>query len=362
MINKKESDIIEYLRGKDITIVGKKEEKYIGEMCDGFNCDFNYYDTELTREIICIECEGKKFEIKLETSYGECGSGWTTASWGSIYIEEVEDFGQLTHRSLFIKPIYVSEDFVVGEYVQCSEEQLVGFSDYADQPTDDYFNGSKVIFACSDYGSDVYYPTGGYVIDNAYFEEIKHEQDVQTEEAPKKELTEKQLNEAMEQFHLFFKASKPDDTERQVRDALVMKDGEQMSVQASKYHYCIPRVSDLETYKCYEIGFPSKLFDEIKDNGEEPNTTNTVFPCVDEDVIVRIIANHGGIDFVKSLGIERCEKNPEISILIENTAGNLTLTGLRSQISELTEQVEVSLKKLKYLQELANIIGMKADE
>jgi hypothetical protein len=237
MINKKESDIIEYLRGKDITIVGKKEEKYIGEMCEGFNCNFRYYDTELTRDIICIECEGKRFEVTLETSYGECCSGWTTASTGHIHIKEVECFGKLTHRSKLTKPIHVANDFILWEeYIRCTDKELYSL------PNEFYTDDDNSVFSCSHNGFDEYYPMGGYYINSDFFEEIKFGKDTQIEEASKEELT----NEL---------------TEEQLDD------------------------------------LPS----------------------------------------------------------------NLTLQGLRSRISELTEQVEINLKALKKLQAFANRIGMKAD-
>ena len=42
------------------------------------------------------------------------------------------------------------------------------------------------------------------------------------------------------------------------RDTVVCKDGFTMSVQASAYHYCTPRINHSEGYLEVEIGFPSE--------------------------------------------------------------------------------------------------------
>ena len=62
-------DVFNSLYGKDIRVIGLRKEKYIGEMCRGFNCDFEYTQEELTRDVVCIESEGKKYEMAMETEY-----------------------------------------------------------------------------------------------------------------------------------------------------------------------------------------------------------------------------------------------------------------------------------------------------
>ena len=81
------------------------------------------------------------------------------------------------------------------------------------------------------------------------------------------------------------------------RMSVVCKDGFAMSVQASEYHYCSPRVSGLgQPYTSVEIGFPSELEDlliEFAEDMDEP--TGTVYPYVPADVVIAVIEKHGGM-------------------------------------------------------------------
>lgn len=83
---------------EDITykVAGMREETFMGQYCDGHNCDFTYTDAELPKKIICCTKGDKKYEIGLYEEYGECPSGWTTASWGHIEMRQVEEFGEIT--------------------------------------------------------------------------------------------------------------------------------------------------------------------------------------------------------------------------------------------------------------------------
>ena len=76
---------------------------------------------------------------------------------------------------------------------------------------------------------------------------------------------------------------------------IVCKDGFSMSVQASKNHYCSPRINDAEEYGSMEIGFPSEKEDLIMEYAETPEEpTGTVYGWVPCEVIDAVIEKHGG--------------------------------------------------------------------
>lgn len=79
---------------------------------------------------------------------------------------------------------------------------------------------------------------------------------------------------------------------------LVLADGTTLSVQASNFHYCEPRV-DLEDYALYdefEIGFPSVMIDEIMPWVEdETRPTDTVYASVPKSIIEQVIESRGGV-------------------------------------------------------------------
>lgn len=74
-------------------------------------------------------------------------------------------------------------------------------------------------------------------------------------------------------------------------------DGFTMSVQASASHYCSPRVTDLGFYNTYEVGFPSEVEPMLMPYAEdEENPTATVYGRVPVQIIVDVIAAHGGVE------------------------------------------------------------------
>jgi len=92
------------------------------------------------------------------------------------------------------------------------------------------------------------------------------------------------------------------------RDAVRCKDGFTMSVQASAYHYCSPRINDAEGYLEVEIGFPTErepLIDEYAegfglliedgDKDYEFDFTNAVYPYVPAEIVIEVIMKHGGM-------------------------------------------------------------------
>lgn len=78
---------------------------------------------------------------------------------------------------------------------------------------------------------------------------------------------------------------------------LLCADGFRISVQASEYHYCEPRVSlaDATGYESFELGYPSELDSLIEPFAEDEGTTQTVFPFTPREIVEALIEKHGGI-------------------------------------------------------------------
>ena len=84
---------------------------------------------------------------------------------------------------------------------------------------------------------------------------------------------------------------------QKTREYVYCADGFNMSVQASKTHYCSPRVDGLSAiYRQVEIGYPSEreeLLDEYAEDKER--YTETVYSWVPSQLVALIIAKHGGM-------------------------------------------------------------------
>ena len=78
---------------------------------------------------------------------------------------------------------------------------------------------------------------------------------------------------------------------------LTCADGFEMSVQASKFHYCEPRVNAAsDGYTKVEVGFPSKEEPLLTPYAEDPNhLTDTVYGYVPAEVVLQVILKHGGL-------------------------------------------------------------------
>jgi len=80
---------------------------------------------------------------------------------------------------------------------------------------------------------------------------------------------------------------------------IVCKDGFKMSVQASEYTYCTPRIDNAQRYEAVEVGFPSRheelLMPFIDGYADMASSTNSVYGYVPAQVIVDVVAKHGGI-------------------------------------------------------------------
>jgi hypothetical protein len=135
-------------------IIGLRIEKYIDKEVSGYNCDFEYKDAEFQRHIICgVLSDNRKVEIELSRSEGECGSGWSVASWGNIEVIEVSKFNGYTHVPK--KPLNIA--------------------DIEPSFNDDI---SNEVFSVSSYGGDEYYPCGGYNVEMGLFKETSRSKDL----------------------------------------------------------------------------------------------------------------------------------------------------------------------------------------
>ena len=79
------------------------------------------------------------------------------------------------------------------------------------------------------------------------------------------------------------------------RPRLYCNDGYSISVQASSFHYCRPRLDGVQNYESVELGFPSKEDELINDYAEGDDYTKTVYGYVPIEVVERLIEKHGGI-------------------------------------------------------------------
>ena len=80
------------------------------------------------------------------------------------------------------------------------------------------------------------------------------------------------------------------------RPRLYCNDGYSISVQASEFHYCSPRLNGLQDYKSVELGYPSAEDELINKYAENAlNYTDTVYGYAPIEVVEKFIEKHGGI-------------------------------------------------------------------
>ena len=80
------------------------------------------------------------------------------------------------------------------------------------------------------------------------------------------------------------------------RPRLYCNDGYSISVQASAFHYCSPRLNGLQDYKSVELGYPSSEDELINEYAEDDlDYTDTVYGYVPIEVVEKLIEKHGGI-------------------------------------------------------------------
>lgn len=79
---------------------------------------------------------------------------------------------------------------------------------------------------------------------------------------------------------------------------LYCNDGFSMSVQASRFHYCMPKIAGATSYLSMEVGYPSKpepLLDEYRELLDNSHW-KSVYPFVPYEIIEQIVEKHGGIN------------------------------------------------------------------
>lgn len=81
---------------------------------------------------------------------------------------------------------------------------------------------------------------------------------------------------------------------------LILADGGSMSVQASEYHYCSPRINldSYAGYNSFEIGFPNKHYPELdkyQDYSPSGDPTDSVYAYVPLEVVEQLINSAGGV-------------------------------------------------------------------
>lgn len=81
----------------------------------------------------------------------------------------------------------------------------------------------------------------------------------------------------------------------EVRDTIQCQDGFELSVQASRTHYCKPR-RNRGPYQKVEVGYPSHKNEALLEYAEdEDEATSTVYPYVPVEVVEEVIEKHGGV-------------------------------------------------------------------
>ena len=87
-----------------------------------------------------------------------------------------------------------------------------------------------------------------------------------------------------------------DEIIQEIRPRLLCNDGFSISVQASKFHYCSPRLDGIQDYEAVELGYPSMEDELINEYAEDDwNYTETVYGYVPIEVVEKLIEKHGGI-------------------------------------------------------------------
>lgn len=77
---------------------------------------------------------------------------------------------------------------------------------------------------------------------------------------------------------------------------LTCVDGFHMSVQASQYTYCSPRIDNAKFYTQVEVGFPSAKPECFAEYAEDDSDyTDTVYGYVPVELVDEEISRHGGI-------------------------------------------------------------------
>jgi len=111
-------------------VIGANIIKYIGDVVSGHNCDFTTTKEPLTKYEILLKDERAKYhKLTLLEEYGECGSGWTTAKYGIMNVENISKpfpFNLKPKEELFIECDLMSDTV----YTDVFDVSLFGFDEY----------------------------------------------------------------------------------------------------------------------------------------------------------------------------------------------------------------------------------------
>ena len=117
---------------------------------DDFEDNFKYI-------LNCISENNLKYEVSLWTVYGDCPSGWCSASWGHCEVRRVDSFIGSTHKP--IKDLSFEIETTEGDF------------------EDTIYNAENDVFYVDDDGDDCWYPSGGVGITEELFTETNRMMD-----------------------------------------------------------------------------------------------------------------------------------------------------------------------------------------
>ncbi len=128
-------------------VIGLRIEKVLLDKCDGHNCDFNKYQLIDDQYVFLLKGEppyNRKYELTLYIREGECGSGWSTASWCESKLKCVHKFSGITHL-----PIESGKTIDLGNFSYLYPHQKIELER-------DFSNEFFELIYCG----DEYYPSG----------------------------------------------------------------------------------------------------------------------------------------------------------------------------------------------------------
>ena len=82
------------------------------------------------------------------------------------------------------------------------------------------------------------------------------------------------------------------------RPRIVCNDGYSVSVQASRYHYCSPRIDGAEQYESVELLFPNmedELINDYEVYSDYDDCNWSIYHYVPIEIVNVLIEKHGGI-------------------------------------------------------------------
>lgn len=126
------------------------------------------HDTGDTTYHFVIDLNGGFYEFTAEDSYGSCGSGWTSASWGYIHNELVKidtDLEFISKLNVSIKDIFVN---VHNNMVQINEKDSK--ESYDAMETIIFSTEGDLIVSGTGNGGCCYYPSGGITLNEELFQ------------------------------------------------------------------------------------------------------------------------------------------------------------------------------------------------